>query len=140
MGIEPTTLNVNQIDSKKYWSAPFRPIMSSNQLSEVIVLNVEKISKFEAKYQLADIEVVNIKHCVRDQIFWTKSHLGNILKVGDKVLGYEISKSNTSNSHFDLYISHGNQTPDITLIRKSVSREHADEKISRIWKSRTLHA
>jgi len=136
--IEPTTLYMDQIDSKKYWSAPFRPIMSSNQLSEVTVLNVEKIAKFEAKFQLAEVEVANMKDTALDQILWTRSHLGNIIKVGDKVLGYEIAKSNISNSHFDSYISHGNQLPDITLVRKSVPQKYTDEKMSRIWRSRNL--
>merc|ERR1712110_1061298 len=45
--IDPTTLEITQINSKQYWDAPFRPVMSSNQLRIMMVLNIEIAIKYK---------------------------------------------------------------------------------------------
>ena len=52
------------------------------------------------KFLLADVEVARTKDLgVNDEQFTVRSHLGNILKPGDSVLGYDLSTANLNDEY-----------------------------------------
>jgi len=135
--IAPVTMETFQIASDKYWNAPFRPILSSSQLQELLVLNIETSVKARAKFHLADVEIVRQCDLGRNNlIFISKTHLGNILTVGDNVLGYIMITASVVDQDFESYISHGNQVPEVILVRKSCLKEYRENKITHMWKMR----
>lgn len=111
--IDPVSLKTTEIGSKYYWAncEKLHVLASSPQLKRYIVAELRKHDERNAKYLLADVFVTkdgsNTTHC--------KSHLGNILKEGDVVLGYNLSSMNIALSIESDY--------DTFLIRKEVVRQ-----------------
>lgn len=58
--------------------------MSSRQLSEFIVLDVEKVGHGSGNMHVADVEVARAADFGQnDDTYIVRTHLGNVLKAGD---------------------------------------------------------
>jgi len=101
--IDPLTLRGCDIPAYEYWKKPFEPAATRTQMTTFIVLNTEEIDAPEVgtkarhhlagrnKMRLADIEVA--RECdfgVNDDRLIVRSHLGAILRPGNRVLGYDL--------------------------------------------------
>eukprot|EP01138_Halocafeteria_seosinensis_P012910 gb/GECG01013188.1/.p1 GENE.gb/GECG01013188.1/~~gb/GECG01013188.1/.p1 ORF type:complete len:660 (+),score=114.92 gb/GECG01013188.1/:1-1980(+) len=74
------------------------------------------------KFLLADVEVARTKDLgANDEIFTVRSHLGNILKPGDSVLGYDLASANIN----DEYV---NESQDVVRTGKASGKGKAKSK------------
>ncbi|VBB29953.1 unnamed protein product [Acanthocheilonema viteae] len=142
--IDPSTLQIANVNATQYWRDPFQTLCQSKQLSEFYVVDVEYIdfiqltagcSHLSTKHRLADIWVVPSNQIGQDnQEVCTRSHLGHLLKPGDLVLGYDLRNSNVNSSLLDDMET--DKIPDIILVRKiydrSVRRERRNWKVKRL--------
>merc|ERR1719162_1506166 len=101
--IDPLTLRGCDIPAYEYWKMPFQSAATREQCTEFIVLNVEEVERPEAgtrakhhlagrgKMKLADIEVARAQDFgVNDDRLIVRTHLGAILRPGNRVLGYDL--------------------------------------------------
>lgn len=136
---DPVTLRCYELKGKQYFTyeddlmvIPFR--------GQETKFMIQDIQEDHAKASMINTTFANIRdkfaYCevLREsdgQVFCSTTHLGNILKHGDSVLGFDI---NTINAHEDLkMIKHQKSLPDVILIRK-----HYPERKNKIWKLKRL--
>ena len=138
---------LSDLNSDNYWRGgekSFRLLLSSRRLIRFTVLDVEpcvvdeshrysnddnSVQLYEgptsgvAKYSLADIEVAReTDFGVNDETFRCVTHLGNLLNVGDTVLGYDLTSSVLSggdewsieNAFVNSFVM-----PDVVIVRKA---------------------
>merc|ERR1719316_1269063 len=122
---------------------PFEPAATRSQMTEFVVLNVEEVDLPEAgtrakhhlagrgKMRLADIEVARSQDFgVNDDRLIVRSHLGAILRPGNRVLGYDLrylSLSGLDTEYLDA------TKADVFLVKKVFNR-----KKNRAWELRRL--
>ena len=72
-----------------------------------------------SKYALADVEVARDSDFgVNDETFQCVTHLGNLLQVGDIVMGYDINSTVLSSEADDNAFNSNFVMPDVVLVRK----------------------
>ena len=72
-----------------------------------------------SKYALADVEVARESDFgVNDETFQCVTHLGNLLQVGDIVMGYDITSTVLSSEAADNSFNSNFAMPDVVLVRK----------------------
>ncbi|KAE8691558.1 hypothetical protein F3Y22_tig00110889pilonHSYRG00071 [Hibiscus syriacus] len=112
--------------------------VASVQLVEYDVFNVEVVSpEYNAggcKYVIADVEVARVTNY--SKLFCVRTHLGHILKPGDRALGYDLYGVNSNVSELDKY--RDLVVPDVILIKKSYEEKHQKRGKSRPWKLKSL--
>lgn len=137
--LDPFTLRQTFLDTDQYWRSSFKALLSSRQLVEYMVFNIEPISEVYAggsRYVLADAEVARVSDYSRS--FHVRTHLGHILTTGDHALGYDLFGANPNSDdldkHRDLSI------PDVILVKKSYEeRRQRKHGKSRAWKLKSLN-
>ncbi|CAI0407869.1 unnamed protein product [Linum tenue] len=122
--LDPFTLRHCHLDSDQYWRHGFKSLLTSRQLVEYIVLDIEIPSPpMEAKiggvrYLLADAQVARVSDFGRnDNIFFVRTHLGHLLNPGDHALGYDLYAANSNDSELEKYKNL--VLPEVVLIKKS---------------------
>ncbi|KAL6523662.1 hypothetical protein OROGR_017265 [Orobanche gracilis] len=120
--LDPFTLRHCFLNADQYWRSSFKSLLTSRQLVEYIVLDVELVSSEVTiggkKYVLADAQVARVSDFGKnDTIFFTRTHLGHLLNPGDYALGYDLYGANNNDIEFDKY--RGLVLPDAILIKKS---------------------
>ncbi|KAL5183171.1 60S ribosomal export protein NMD3 [Glycine soja] len=139
--LDPFTLRHCFIDADQYWRASFKSLLTSRQLVEYIVLDVETVSSEvtigDTKYRLADAQVARISDFGKnDTIFNIKTHLGHLLNPGDYALGYDLCGANSNDMELDKYNGH---IPEAILIKKSYEEKHQKKRGKpRSWKLKSL--
>ena len=133
--LDPRTLQVCDMEPDTYWKTEFRSICASRSLVEYVVLDVDLLGATRGKHALCDVQVAKASDFgVNDLTLFVRSHLGNILKPGDYVLGYDLSTSNLNDENFDALTAE--QIPDVVLVKKSY--KHLPKKKQRPWKLRHM--
>ncbi|VDN03510.1 unnamed protein product [Thelazia callipaeda] len=142
--IDPTTSQVADINSIQYWRDPFSTLCQSKQLKEFYVIDVEDVdisSKTESltqlsrKHRLVDVWIVPSSQVGHDDHqVCVRSHLGHLLKPGDLVLGYDLSKINVNSALLDELKEE--RIPDVILVRKVYDRNLRRKR--RNWKLKRL--
>ena len=96
---------------------------------------------YSKKHRLVWVEVARVSDLgVNDTRYSILSHLGNVLKPGDSVLGYDLTCSNFNDDNVEDMERNGRVSlPDIVLVRKHYPRWRAKQK-NRAWKLRSLAA
>ena len=74
---------------------------------------------------------------VNDKTFTVKCHLGNILKAGDAVMGYDLTGCAFNNA--DLNGTTMDELPELVLVRKCYPRRRA-KRLPRPWQLKRLNA
>lgn len=134
--LDPITLQGEEINSNLFWRYPLRPVGTYKQLIEYTVLDIELVGPSKGKYALADAEVVRSSDFgVNDQIFRTRTHLGNLLKPGDTCLGYDLGFSNINHPDFEKLDP--SRLPDVVLVRKAY-RNRRKAAARRKWRLASL--
>lgn len=121
-----------EIDTEKYYRYEFPSVMNSRDLIKFVVLSVDPILKDQrpgskkrgqgGKMKLGECVVARERDLGdNDTQFTVISHLGNILKEGDIVLGYDLTTASwTNDSEVLEQLPKGVQLPDIILVRKVI--------------------
>ncbi|XP_004503106.1 uncharacterized protein [Cicer arietinum] len=144
--LDPLTLKYGFLDADQYWRTSFKSLLTSRQLVEYIVLDIEVVSsRFGpsevtmggTKYVLADAQVARVSDFGNnDTIFFVRTHLGHLLKPGDYALGYDLYGANSNDFELDKYKGH---IPEVILIKKSYEEKRQRKRgRSRPWKLKSL--
>ncbi len=143
--LDPINQKCYTLDEDSYWSHSFKPICTRRNLSEFIVINIEpqdsradrtgtSMSRVdEAKnYCYADVELQRIADFgENDTRFFAKTHLGNVLKIDNHVLGYELSSLNVPEVE-----GMKGTLPDIIIVKKKYLQKRSHKK--RIWRLKQI--
>ncbi|KAF2295527.1 hypothetical protein GH714_033121 [Hevea brasiliensis] len=141
--LDPFSLRQCYLDADQYWRASFKSLLTSRQLVEYIVLDVEIISPEVniggSRYALAEVQVARLSDFGKnDTIFFIKTHLGHILKPGDQALGYDLYGANSNDIELDKY--KGLVLPEAILIKKSYEEKRQRKRGKpRTWKLKSLN-
>lgn len=128
------------LHAEGYWKGgeekSYRTLLTSKRLVRFIVLDVERChdgiygdhknqlyrgpkSGVVNKYALADVQVARESDFgVNDDTFQCVTHLGNLLQVGDVVLGYDLNSTVLANETEDNTFNSSFVMPDVILVRK----------------------
>ncbi|KAI9161217.1 hypothetical protein LWI28_015522 [Acer negundo] len=141
--LDPFTLRHCFLDADQYWRSSFKCLLTSRQLVEYIVLDVESVSSEVnvggSKYALADAQVARVSDFGKnDIIFNIRTHLGHLLSPGDYALGYDLYAAN--NNDIDLEKYKGLVLPEAILVKKSYEEKRQKKRGKpRSWKLKTLN-
>ena len=136
--IDPFSCERAEISTEKYDRNEFSSVMNSRELIKFVVLSIEPIIKdarpgakrrgqaglgaagASGKIRLGECVVAREKDLgENDKQYTVITHLGNLLKVGDFVLGYDLSGTAWINDTGVLeQLPKGVQLPEIILVRK----------------------
>lgn len=137
--LHPQTLQTADISPDVFWRAPFTPLADVTELAEFIILDIEPLGPVKGRYVLAEATVARASDLgTNDQSFYTRTHLGGILNVGDSVLGYALAGSNFNNELFDELENskaYSGSIPDVVLVKKHYERK---KKNKRNWKVKRM--
>ena len=121
----PQTLQDHYLDAEQYWRWQLKSLMNSRQLTEFVVLDVDvdwRRTTHGGRCTYADVMVARAKdYGVNDNVFHTRTHLGNLLQPGDTVLGYDVLNANLVDPNLDSYPPH--TLMDVVLVRKSYKEQ-----------------
>jgi len=138
--LDPNTLQTADIPSPIYWREPFKTLADVQELVEFIVLDIEALGRQNGRFFLAEATVARASDLgINDMTYFTKTHLGGILHVGDSVLGYHLTGTNFNNLHFEkleLSNSYAQTIPDVVLVKKHYARKKKPK--SRNWKLKRM--
>ncbi|OMO77440.1 Nonsense-mediated mRNA decay NMD3 family protein [Corchorus olitorius] len=137
--LDPFTLRQSFLDSDQYWRHSFKSLLGSRQLVEYDVFNIELVSPEVnfggSKFVLADAEVARVTDY--GKLFHIRTHLGHILKPGDRALGYDLHGANSNDMELDKY--KGLVLPEAILIKKSYEEKRQKKRGKpRPWKLKSL--
>ncbi|GAB2235067.1 hypothetical protein Droror1_Dr00004347 [Drosera rotundifolia] len=141
--VDPSTLRHCYLDADRYWREPFTCMLSSRQLVEYIVLDIDvvapEVNVAGSRYVLADAQVARVSDFGRnDLIFNIRTHLGHLLNPGDYALGYDLYAANLNNADLDKY--KGLVLPDAILVKKSYEEKRQKKRGKpRSWKLKSLN-
>ncbi|KAG1673087.1 hypothetical protein FOA52_013157 [Chlamydomonas sp. UWO 241] len=143
--LDPTTNRTASQDAPVYYRMPFGTAAVAKQMTEYVVLDIELIqgAPSHGKNVLAEATVARLSDFGRnDTVFFTKTHLGNLLRPGDQALGYDLANVQIVAPEYDEYIARGGIVPDVVLVRKSYEekrRKRARKGLGkRAWKLKHL--
>ncbi|KAE8077773.1 hypothetical protein FH972_016303 [Carpinus fangiana] len=140
--LDPFTLRLCFLDADQYWRVSFKSLLTSRQLVEYIVLDVEidssEVNVGGSKYVLADAQVARLSDFRKnDTIFSIRMHLGHLLSPGDYALGYDLYGANGNDGELEKH--KGLILPDAILIKKSYEEKRQKKRgKSRAWKLKSL--
>ncbi|VDN51130.1 unnamed protein product [Dracunculus medinensis] len=143
--IDPSTLQLADINAQAYYRHPFESLCQPKQFTEFYVLDVEDVvdlqrekghGRISSKHRLVDVWVARADQVGKTDapIIFTRSHLGNVLKPGDTVLGFDLQNSNVNNKILDSVAS--DRVPDVILVRKVFDRTMRQKR--RKWKLKRI--
>lgn len=151
--MDPSTLQVADVQTPVYWRTPFDSLSSTSDLAEFLVLDIEPSGPTHGKYILADAQVVlnssnrggksgggadmdiETDGSTADTIYHTRTHLGRYLQPGDTVKGYFLRHNNFNNPDFEALDQ--NRLPDIVLVKKSFPVRRKKNR-RRNWKLKSI--
>ncbi|XP_077252563.1 nonsense-mediated mRNA decay NMD3 family protein [Tasmannia lanceolata] len=141
--LDPLTLRHSFMDANQYWRAPFKLLLSSRQLVEYIILDIEvqtpAVNIGGTKYCLADAQVARVSDFGKnDKIFNVRTHLGHLLNPGDYSFGYDLFGANSNDIELDKY--KGLILPDAILMKKSYEEKRQKKRGKpRPWKLKNMN-
>ncbi|KAL2370906.1 ribosome-binding protein [Blastomyces gilchristii] len=138
--LDPATLQTADIPSPIYWRTPFKGVADVQELVEFIVMDIEPAGRSVGHFHLAEVTVARASDLgVNDTTYFTRTHLGGVLHVGDSVKGYLLSGSNFNDANYEaLEQSHtySSTIPDVILVRKHYPRK---KKPKRNWRLKRMN-
>jgi hypothetical protein len=141
--VDPLTGERRDISTDKYWRHEFPSLMSSREVAKYIVLSVEPIlnttsmrpsnkkrgTGSDRKVRLAEVTVAREKDFgMNDTQFTCVTHLGNILREGDTVLGYDLASASWTKELDAHKILVRKDLPDVVLVRKQYPSKGKGER------------
>ncbi|KAL2550927.1 nonsense-mediated mRNA decay NMD3 family protein [Forsythia ovata] len=141
--LDPFTLRHCFLNAEQYSRVPFTALLSSRQLVEYIVLDIETVSSEVvgggSKYVVADAQITRVSDFGKnDIIFNVRTHLGHLLNPGDYALGCDLYGANSNDIELDRY--NGLVVPEVILIKKSYEEKRQRKRNKpRSWKLKSLN-
>eukprot|EP01088_Endostelium_zonatum_P015469 TRINITY_DN3805_c0_g1_i1.p1 TRINITY_DN3805_c0_g1~~TRINITY_DN3805_c0_g1_i1.p1 ORF type:complete len:510 (-),score=120.12 TRINITY_DN3805_c0_g1_i1:25-1554(-) len=135
--LDPTTLQTCEIPAANYWANPFKAAASSRQLIEYVIIDITPLGPTKGKYVLSECIVAREKDFGRNEKqFYTRTHLGALLGVGDVALGYDIESLNWEGETGKKggKSQQGKGGVEVVLVKK----KFGVAKGERLWKVKTL--
>ncbi|KGO65563.1 Uncharacterized protein PITC_018810 [Penicillium italicum] len=138
--LDPCTLRTTDLPTSTYWRQPFPNLADTTELREFIVLDIESTGHSNGRYLLSEATVARASDLgSNDTTYFTRTHLGGVLHVGDSVLGYHLSGTQFNNDQFEA-IENSNQysstIPDVVLIKKHYVRSKKSK--ARSWRLKRM--
>lgn len=150
--VAPDTCQAQSTDSNFYWRHAFSAVLSSRQLKQFVVLDIEPSDMPPQQQQLQSSGNSNAAGSHRflpaeavvarasdfganDQQFVVRTHLGHVLRPGDMALGYDLATANLNNEEMDR-LAETYQLPDVVLVRKAYPSKNRARR--RKWMLREL--
>jgi nonsense-mediated mRNA decay protein 3 len=138
--MDPQTLQTAEIPTGTYWRSPFKSLADVTELKEFIVMDIDPVGKSNGRYHLAEATVARASDLGSNDItYFTRTHLGAILHVGDSVLGYHLTDTNFNDPNFDAIEANSTYSgtiPDVVLIKKFYARKKKPK--NRAWRLRRM--
>ncbi|KAJ6119740.1 60S ribosomal export protein NMD3 [Penicillium sp. IBT 18751x] len=138
--MDPQTLQTAEIPTGVYWRSPFNSLANVTELKEFIIMDIEPLGKSNGRYHLAEATVARASDLgSNDTTYFTRTHLGAILHVGDSVLGYHLTDTNFNDPNFDAIEAssqYRDTIPDVILIKKHYARKKKPK--NRAWRLRRM--
>jgi nonsense-mediated mRNA decay protein 3 len=143
--LDPATLQTAEIPTGTYWRSPFRNLADVTELKEFIIMDMEFMDmdsspKAKGKFRLAELTVARSSDLGSNDItYFTRSHLGAILHVGDAVLGYHLSGTRFNDDNFEAIEAnkqYSSRIPDVVLVKKSYARKKKAK--NRAWRLKRM--
>ena len=109
-------------------------------LVEFIVLDIEPLGQQKGRNFLAEATVTRASDMgSNDSTYYTRTHLGGILHVGDSVMGYHMTGTNYNNELFDKLedSKYASTIPDVILVKKHYTRNQKS-KAKRNWRLKRM--
>lgn len=139
--LDPNTLQTAEISAPLYWRAPFASLADVKELVEFVVMDIELTGDQNGRFQLADVTVARSSDLgSNDRTFFTRTHLGAFLNVGDEVMGYHLTKTNFNNPNFEALEesnTFASRIPDLVLIKKAYVRRKKNR--GRNWRLKRMN-
>ena len=146
--VDPQTGEKQEMSSEKYWRHEFKALTTSRDLVKFIVLAVEPImaeQRTSAKQrgagrrmQMAHVTIAKEAELgVVDRYYTTKTQLGHLLKAGDAVMGYDLTREAWASETKAANLCRG-EMPDIVLVRKDYTSKLRNRGKSRKWELKQL--
>jgi nonsense-mediated mRNA decay protein 3 len=138
--MDPQTLQTAEISTQIYWRSPFNSLADVQELTEFVVMDIEPLGPSKGRYLLAEATVARASDLgLNDQTYYTKTHLGNVLHVGDSVMGYHLEGTNFNNPQYEaLEKKSPNSIPDVLLVKKHYTRSKKKAGKGRSWKLKRM--
>lgn len=138
--IDPSTLQIADVPTGTYWRSPFRNLADVNELKEFIIMDIEPVGQSNGRFHLAEATVARASDLgSNDTTYFTRTHLGGILHVGDSVLGYHLTGSVFNDDNFEaIEASHqySSTIPDVVLVKKHYARKKKPK--NRAWRLKRM--
>lgn len=138
--MDPTTLQVADLPSEKYFRDPVSSLCQIQELVEYLVLDIEPsgVASPDGRWMTADAQVSQVNATSfgdADAVFHTRTHLGALLQPGDTAMGYPLGKSNFNSPIWDTFPEE--RKPDVVLVKKSYP-DTKKRRSKRNWKLKSM--
>lgn len=138
--IDPQTLQTAEVPSSTYWRAPFKGLADVTELKEYIVLDIEPVGQSNGRFFLAEATVARASDLGSNDItYFTRTHLGGVLHVGDSAMGYDLTGTVFNDDNFaaiEANKKHSATIPDVILVKKFYARKKKPK--GRNWRLRRM--
>ncbi|KAJ5639443.1 NMD protein affecting ribosome stability and mRNA decay [Penicillium longicatenatum] len=138
--LDPTTLQTSDVPTGNYWRNPFKNLADVTELKEFIVMDIEPTGQSNGKFHLAEATVARASDLGSNDItYFTRTHLGGVLHVGDSVLGYHLSGTLYNNDNYEALEAssqYSSTLPDVVLVRKHYARKKKPK--NRAWRLKRM--
>ncbi|KAL2159491.1 hypothetical protein VTH06DRAFT_2496 [Thermothelomyces fergusii] len=138
--LDPNTLQTAELSSDVYWRAPFQPLAGATEMVEFIVMDIEPTGQRKGKWVLGEATVARASDLgVNDNTYFARTHLGNLLKPGDSVMGYMLTGTNFNSDMLDAIENsraYGSTIPDVVLVKKHFPNRRRNRR--RNWKLKRM--
>uniref|UniRef100_A0ACD5X9L3 Uncharacterized protein n=1 Tax=Avena sativa TaxID=4498 RepID=A0ACD5X9L3_AVESA len=131
--LDATTHRVVHLGMKEYDRWRFEPVLTSRQLVEYVVLDVDpspaagETTATRLGYRTAYVQVARASELGRnDAIVTVRTHLGHLLTPGDRALGYDLRGANANGQDFENY-GQSHCLPDAVLVKKIYEKGSSDK-------------
>jgi len=138
--LDPSTLQTAEISTPIYWRAPFTTLADVQELVEFVIMDISSLGVQKGRWLLAEATVARASDMGSNtKEYYTRTHLGNVLHVGDSVMGYMLTGTNFNSPQYEAleesntYMS---QIPDVMLVKKYYERKKKSK--NRSWRLKRM--
>jgi nonsense-mediated mRNA decay protein 3 len=118
--VDPVSCQKTEIPQVNYYRSPFTSLMTSKNLQEYVVLDIQRLGPKVGKYALAEAQIARAADVgVNDDFITVKTHLGNLLHPGDTCMAYDLASVNLNDADLDGAEQSGMDLTDVVIVRKS---------------------
>jgi len=138
--IDPQTLQTCEVPTGVYWRAPFKNISDVTRLTEFMVMDIEPVGQSNGRFFLAEATVARTSDLGSNDItYFTRTHLGGVLHVGDVALGYHLAGTIFNDNNYEAIENssqYSSTIPDVVLVKKHYARKKKPK--NRAWRLKRM--